>query len=79
MKAKIVQKSNSYKPEDMMVAHKAINAKWEQLCEDLRLGKYTFDDECEAKKSKFLSEFDGLFTTKMRYGVSVANLVCPSI
>lgn len=62
MKAKFVQKSNSYKPEDMMVAHKAINAKWEQLCEDLRLGKYTFDDECEAKKSKFLSEFDGLFT-----------------
>ena len=44
MKAKIVQKSNSYKPEDMMVAHKAINAKWKQLREDLRLGKYTFDD-----------------------------------
>lgn len=62
MKAKIVQKSNSYKPEDMMVAHKAIKAKWELLRKDLQVGKYSFDDESEATKSKFLSEFDQLFT-----------------
>ena len=63
MKAKIVQKSNCYKPEDMMVAHKAIKAKWELLRKDLQVGKYTFDDESEATNSKFLSEFDSLFTT----------------
>lgn len=63
MKAKIVQKSNSYKPEDMMVAHKAIKAKWGLLRKDLQVGKYSFDDESEATKSKFLSEFDSLFTT----------------
>ena len=45
MKAKIVQKSNSYKPEDMMVAHKAIKAKWGLLRKDLQVGKYSFDDE----------------------------------
>lgn len=54
MKAKIVQKSNSYKPEDMMVAHKAIKAKWGLLRKDLQVGKYSFDDESEATKSKFL-------------------------
>lgn len=56
-------KSNSYKPEDMMVAHKAIKAKWGLLRKDLQVGKYSFDDESEATKSKFLSEFDSLFTT----------------
>lgn len=54
MKAKIVQKSNSYNPEDMMVAHKAIKAKWGLLRKDLQVGKYSFDDESEATKSKFL-------------------------
>lgn len=54
MKAKIVQKSNSYKPEDMMVAHKAIKAKWGLLRKDLQVGKYSFDDESEATKIKFL-------------------------
>lgn len=64
MKAKIVSKSYSYKSENMIVAHKAINSKWEQMREELLLGKYTFDDEDEAKKSKFLSEFDSLFKTE---------------
>lgn len=53
MKAKIVQKSNSYKPEDMMVAHKAIKAKWGLLRKDLQVGKYSFDDESEAPKVNF--------------------------
>lgn len=64
MKAKIVPKSNSYKPENMMFAHIAINAKWELMREELLLGKYTFDDEDKAQKSKFLSEFDRLFKTE---------------
>lgn len=62
MKVRITQKSESYRSEDMEMAHKAIKAKWELLRDDLCLGRFRFDDICEAKKSKFLSEFDRLFT-----------------
>lgn len=62
MNAKIDTGSPCYKSEDMEKAHKAIKAKWGLLRNDLRLGKFRFNDVCEAKKSKFLSEFDSLFT-----------------
>ena len=62
MKARIVSDHHSYNPEDMEKAHKAIEAKWESLRQDLKSGKYKFDDINSAKRSKFLSEFDSLIT-----------------
>ena len=57
MKVKINTKSSCYKSEDMEIAHKAIKAKWELLRDDLRLGKFRFDDVCEAQKVNFYQNF----------------------